>query len=145
MYEGTNASKITALILNAPFFDFNDTKIKEFLLENIIVPIGKIAPKFVIKEGKKELYENNYYTDILSRYYFDQERKICHPSHIFAGWIKAISKYHRIIQSKNIQINIPILVLTSATTNKTCNGVQDGDCVLDVDEIKTYSKKLDLI
>tara|TARA_B110000483_G_scaffold80470_1_gene100104 strand:- start:3074 stop:4153 length:1080 start_codon:yes stop_codon:yes gene_type:complete len=140
--EGKNASKISKLILNAPFFDFNDSDLKEFILESIISTIGKFAPKFLVKEGKNKLHNPDYYKDILSRYYFEQNKKLTYPSHVFAGWIRAVSIYHKKIQKKQIKLRIPVLVLTSSTSMRRCSGEQKGDCVLDVIEMKRISKNI---
>ena len=142
LHEGKKAHHIDKLILNAPFFDFHDSNIMEIIIKNVLTNIGKILPKFVIREGKNQLSSPEKYKDILSRYYFDQNRKITYPNHTFAGWINAVATYHQKIQKKQIKLDIPILVLMSSTSKNTCKGEQNGDCVLDVTEIKKYSRNL---
>lgn len=142
LHEGKNRNKVSKLILNAPFFDFYDSDLKEFMLESIISSIAKVVPRFVVRQGKNELYSPDYYKGILSRYFFEQNKKLTYPSHVFAGWVRAVSIYHKKIQKNQIKVKVPVLVLTSSTSMKGCSGEQNGDCVLDVNETKKFAKNI---
>lgn len=140
--EGKYKDRLNALVLNAPFFDFYDSSFKEFFLQHIVPLIAKGIPGFVLQYGNDQhISEPDYYQDLLSRYYFDQNRKLTYPKHVFAGLIRAVSKYHKKIQNKEIQIKIPILVQVSKHSSMSCDGPEHKtDCVLDVSEIKKYSQ-----
>lgn len=142
MHEGKHKDKINGVVLNSPFFDFHDSSMNEFILKNLIPIIALVSPRFVVKSGENELTGPDYFKDVLSRYHFNQNKKLTYPYHVFAGWINTVAKYHTKVQMQKIQIRMPILVLMSSKTNDTCKGVQDGDCVLDVQEIKKYASTL---
>tara|TARA_A100000164_G_scaffold268535_1_gene240439 strand:- start:743 stop:1846 length:1104 start_codon:yes stop_codon:yes gene_type:complete len=138
--RGTYKKKINGLILNSPFFDLNDSPFMEWILKNIIYYLGIINPKFQLS-GNDNTQWNATSEETLERFYFNPEYKLRGNSPIYAGWIKAVHYYQNKIHNREININVPAIVLYSNKTLKY--PVQDdGDNVLDVNEINKYSNYL---
>jgi alpha-beta hydrolase superfamily lysophospholipase len=138
--KGEYRDKINGLILNAPFFDFNDSIFNEFLLKHIVSRIGYFFPRFKLKKYNPNKYNANS-EEIYERFYFNDNYKLRGGSPVYAGWIYTINKHQELIKNKNISLDIPILVIYS---DKTIAGnKQDkGDNTLDMSEINKYSDYL---
>ena len=139
-YDGFYREKITGLILNSPFFDFNECFIKNIILKNLIYYIGVYYPTFqIIKENENKI--NNNSIDILKRFYFEPEYKLCHNGPVTAGWVKTIIDYQKFIKDKNLDIKIPILCLYSSK-NVINNSIEKGDDILNINDISKYVDNL---
>jgi len=138
MNNGKYNNIFDGLILNSPFFDFNDTDINEFIIKYIFYYIPLISPTFVAKSGSNKVSNNGYGKTILQRYYFNQNYKLTYPSHIFGTFLQNATYYQNKIKTNKINISKPILVLYSEQSGIQCN--DNTDCILDINEIEKYSK-----
>ena len=134
--KGLYRSLINKLILNSPFFDFFESKLMKFLLNYPIYYLGYLFPKLKLTENKKLC--DPYAMDILNRYYFNDEVKNINYSDKYAGFIYTLVDNFKLIHNKEININIPILVLCSDKSYKNSK-IYKHDSVLDVEDIKKYS------
>lgn len=133
-------NNIQGLILNSPFFSFNQNIIESFFINYLIFYLGYFIPKLQVKYFDSE-YKNYNSFEILTRFFFEEKFKLTgHPA-IYAGWIRTIIENQLIIQNNFLNISIPIIVFHS---NKTIteNEQKKGDCVLNIEDIKKYSLNL---
>ena len=136
--------KIDALILNAPFFEFN----ANWFSRNITIPmiriVAKLFPKFKLplrlsSNNAISLHENekgewNYNTDF----------KPLKGFNIYAGWMGTVFHHQKIIQN-GIDLKIPVLVLASDKHTYSTSWIEEAhfsDSVLNTDRIIKFSKKL---
>ena len=143
-YEGDYKSKITKLILNSPFLDFNNSCIEEFYLKTIGQIIGYFFPLSCLNKSKLDNSFPSWINDSISKELqtndlienINVKKSIVNVSGKYNGWMYAVRHYHLLIQNRMINLNIPIYVFQS---NK--NGV-GGDNTLNVSEISKYSSLL---
>lgn len=135
---------IKALILNSPFLDMNLSHFEESTLVPIVSAISNIAKNIKIPQGDS----NTYAQSLLSKYHgewdYNTDWKMEISPAVTSGWIGAIHKSQRFLQ-KGVNIDVPILLLHS---DKSVGGGgwspehNNGDGVLDVNDISKYGRKL---
>ena len=138
--ESSYKDKISGLILNSPFFSFNQSISENFFLNYLVYYLGIIYPKYQIRYLDIN-QKNSNSLEIFKRFYFESKYKLLHIPIIYAGWITAIIYYHSIIQNNFIDLQLPIAVFHSDKSIAE-NQEGSGDSVLNVNDIKKYSKNL---
>ena len=141
MNKSIHKDKINGIILNSPFFELNDkvyTQIEIYIMKNILYYFGYIYPNAIISAEDYKI-SNDYAKTILDRYYFNTKLKTAHQNFITVGWLKECLYYQNLIQTKKINIQIPILVLCSDKSSTNSNS-RCGDSVLNISDIEKYSK-----
>ena len=139
---------VDALVLNSPFLDWNMSG----FMENILVPCVSFAGIFAkrLKVMGEEDEVRSYAQSLLTQYHgewdYDTNVKMPkgHPKR--AGWIRAINRGQKHAR-RGKDITCPILVMSSDTTITEGDGHWEepyhrADVVLDVKDIKKYSKRL---
>jgi alpha-beta hydrolase superfamily lysophospholipase len=138
--ESSHKEKISGVILNSPFFSFNQSIAENFFMNYLVYYLGIMYPKFQIRYLDFQ-QKNSNSLEIFKRFYFESKYKLMHIPIIYAGWITTIIYYHSIVQNNFIDLTIPILVFHSdKSIEENKEGV--GDSVLNVNDIKKYSKNL---
>ena len=140
MNEGKYKNIFNGLILNSPFFDFYGSDLEEFMIKYIFYYIAYIFPTFVASSGSNKIYKVPFYKNMLKRYHFNQNYKLTYPSHVFVSYLQNAAYQQNRIQNNKINISKPILVLHSEKSTRWPECNDNTDCVLDVNEIKKYSK-----
>ena len=143
-HEGIYKSKITKLILNSPFLDFNNSCLEEIYLKTIGQFVGYFFPLTCLNATKidnsyPKWMNENISKDLQTTEFnevMNSTHSIVNVSGKYYGWMYATRHYHWLIQNNYIKLNIPIHVFRS---NKTGIG---GDNTLDTTEIKNYSSLL---
>jgi len=135
---------ISALILNSPFFDQNQS----WFMEKIVIPIvsffAPIIPNVKIKQGLSIAYAESLLKSYKGEWEYDTTMKLVQSPPITLSWLRAIYKGQSKIH-KGFELNIPTLVLRS---DKSSNSPEFdsmtscSDVVLDVNDIQTYADKL---
>jgi alpha-beta hydrolase superfamily lysophospholipase len=141
--HGQHASQFQKLILNGPFLNWNKGW-QNILLHNIVwVPLTwqlnqqqvsfcqnffSFNPLFEAAPGGKP---NEYTIELRKHYAFDFAYKYNKEIPVQAGWIRAVSEVMSEIQSNNIKLNIPMLLLYG-----------EQDSVLNPVDMTTYGPML---
>ncbi|MDO5571592.1 MAG: alpha/beta hydrolase [Bacteroidales bacterium] len=139
-----NNLKIDALILNSPFLDMNLGWFKENILIPIVSFLGKWFPNIKIPQGSSSAYAESLLKEYNGEWNYNTDWKYIISPSVTAGWIRAIHLGQNLIQ-KGLDIPIPVLVMFSDKSvygDKWNDDFNNGDSVLDVDDIEKYGKKL---
>lgn len=142
--EHQNSTTFSSLILNSPFFDMNLSSFREWVL----VPFGEISgaffPDVEIQGDFPAFYSQSIYKEYFGEwdYRIDYKPIVAPPTTL--SWVRAIRQAQKTIQA-GISITQPVLVLHSDKTirDKSWSAAFfNADAVLDVEDIKLYSKSL---
>lgn len=141
--KGTNLP-VKALILNSPFFDFNEN----WFNENIAVPtvslMGKVFKNAILKAGKSTSYSQSLLRNHHGEWSYDLKKKRPGSADKRWSWIGAIHYGHVKVQ-KGLHIACPVLSMHSdrSVMGEEWNPkFQLSDGVLDVKDIDKYSRSL---
>lgn len=141
---GNKYPEIKALILNSPFMDFNLSNTQEEYLLPIVSMLSSIFPNISISQNSSDAYSKSLLNGYHGEWSYNTDWKIPLSPDVTIGWLGAIYKAQKHLQ-KGVNINIPILLMRSS---KSVYGdswnveFNKGDCVLNVNEISTYGKRL---
>lgn len=147
LYTHYNNKKgfIKGLILNSPFFEFNNTPMLMALIP-LISSIGKMFPNINSPEGLKRGYAESLHKDFYGEWDFNLNWKPIEGFGLNLGWINAIHSAQKELQ-KGLQINCPVLVMYSDKSVKPGDfneAMLSADAVLNVEHIAKYAKVLGL-
>ncbi|MBC8321559.1 MAG: alpha/beta hydrolase [Bacteroidetes bacterium] len=137
-------NRVNALILNSPFFDFNKPAWFKKTVMPLVGSIGLRFPNLPSPEGLKEGYVKSIHDSYHGEWDFNLDYKPLLGFKINLGWIAAIYWAQKNLQS-GLEINCPVLVMYSSKSSppgKYNTLMHTSDSVLDVDDIKRYSKGL---
>ncbi|MDD2797765.1 MAG: alpha/beta hydrolase [Bacteroidales bacterium] len=136
--------KFDAMILNSPFFDFNENWFNENVAVPAVSSLGKLLPNMIIKAGTSTAYGESLHQKYHGEWSYDLNKKLLASGDKHWCWIRAIQ--HAQLKVKHgLNIQCPILSLSSdkSIRGETWNNdFQTADAVLDVKDIQLYSKNL---
>lgn len=141
---GENKSDVDALILNSPFMDMNLSKVLEEYVLSVVVAISEYFPRISITQGSNDAYAQSLLKQYHGEWEYNTEWKLPLSPAITSGWLGAIDNAQNELQ-KGVNIGVPILLMRSS---KSVYGgawspeFNNGDSVLDVNEISCYGRKL---
>jgi alpha-beta hydrolase superfamily lysophospholipase len=142
--EHQNSTNFTSLVLNSPFFDMN----LNIIMENMVTPMGELLGEFFpetkLSSDLPIYYFQSIHKDYNGEWDFDLNLKPIISPDITLGWIRAIRQGQKTIQA-GITISQPVLVLHSDKSilpHKWSDDLFKVDAVLDIEDIKKYSKKI---
>lgn len=135
---------ISALVLNAPWLEFQGTAFLRIPMKGIMEALSR-------NHGRRKLVlpEFDQYWRSLSNEaegHWDIHR-LWRPRFAFpstAAWMKTVLEAHASV-AKGLQLTLPILVLTSASSHLSAGygaHMQDSDTVLDVHQVRVRALKL---
>jgi alpha-beta hydrolase superfamily lysophospholipase len=135
----------TALVLNSPFFEFNEGWLsREVLLDLVTGTIARTHPYGVIPGAVSDLYGQSLHHAHHGEWDYRLEWKPLEGLPARAGWVAAIHRAHRELQA-GIDVGVPVLVMTSARSIKAKRWTDDllrADAVLDVAHMRAYAPGL---
>lgn len=144
MVRKGRSGKICGVICNSPFYNFNLPKIQKIFLPiisffgrifpNAQLPVSPFSPLYGISLHKSEKGEWDY--DLRLKPHEPKETKLSFVSAIYRA--QRYLRHHRMIQ-------VPFLILCSERSSRPeewCEEVKNTDIILDVNDIKSYGKKL---
>ncbi len=135
---------IDLLILNSPFFEFNIPPILKKTFLPLMTSLGKTFPGLASPVGLDKGYGCSIHRNHYGTWDYDQTLKPDAGFKIHAGWIRAIHLAQVKLQ-QGLDIPCPVLVMHSAKSVKPGNyrpEMQGADSVLNIEEIKAFSKGL---
>lgn len=141
--RGRYASKISLLVLNSPFFEFNVSFLKKQALL-VVSTILKPLPYLSLKGALSPLYAQSVHQGYKGEWNFNLEWKPIEGFPSYFRWMNAIWRAHKQVH-KGLLIQCPVLVMHSKHSSypKEWNeDIHKTDVVLNVSHIKKYGKRL---
>lgn len=139
-------ARVSGLILNSPFLDWNFSWWMEEVLLPVVSFLGKYWPNWIVSG---EPGNPNYAFSLLQAYKgewtFRTDWKMPYGHAKRAGWIRAIQEAQQSLQ-KGKQLPCPVLLLSS--NRSLPEGIawdeayRTADIVLDVNDIRDYGQRL---
>lgn len=143
MNNGIEKKLIDGLILNSPFFDFNQskfTKAYSLLLAKLFSNFSNYAN---IKGALPPVYSESIHKDFNGEWDFNLDWKPITGFPTYFKWVVAISNAQKKLDKSNI--TVPILVIHSSGSLKLTRHSKEAmsnDLVLNIEDIKRVGKKL---
>ncbi|ALU24898.1 alpha/beta hydrolase [Myroides odoratimimus] len=141
---GLLKERLSGLILNSPFFDFNvPFYVKPFM--------GSVARSKVSKdifanaEQMPELYGKTLHKDHEGEWEYKKEWKPINPFAVYYSWILAVQHTQELIQEVVLHEDFPILLMysdKSGSTSKWTATSMTSDIVLNVKDIEKIGSKI---
>jgi alpha-beta hydrolase superfamily lysophospholipase len=132
----TYRSRVSAVVLNSPFFDFNASPSTKRGLR-LLGALGGLAPFLSIKPITP-IYAQSLLRDYHGEWLFDTRLKPVHGFPVYFGWLRAIQRAQTQVRN-GLAIACPVLVMHS---DKSVDGeawtpdFQAGDGVLNVADMR---------
>lgn len=136
---------INGLILNSPFLDWNLSKFQESILVPLVSKLKPILKKIKISQGGGTDYSQSLLKKHHGEWDYNTNWKLEKSPDVSIGWISAIQNAQHKLQSKDVNIDKPVLLLHSDKSvggNSRTEEYNNGDAVLDVNDISKYGKHL---
>jgi alpha-beta hydrolase superfamily lysophospholipase len=143
MNSGTERSRIDGLMLNSPFFDFNQTKFEKSISYFVAKNISKIFPYSKIDGALSPAYAQSIHKDFYGEWDFNKDWKPIKGFPTFFKWVMAITEAQKKLADSNI--TVPILILHSSESLKLSRFTKEAmskDIVLNVEDIKRVGLNL---
>ncbi len=140
--KGERRDKISKLILNSPFFEFNSPLLVKKLAPKVARIICNGAPYANVKGVVSEIYPKSLHKEHGGEWDFDTKYKPIEGYPAYLAWINAINRAQQEI-IRNC-ITAPVLVMYSASSfiAKEGDDVSKSDIVLNVSDIKRVGKRV---
>ena len=132
-----------ALVLNSPFFEFNQSRVVRKLLP-LVAWVGKYMPEIKVAGGFTEEYGKYLHQACLGEWDYDLTWKPHVAPRVNLGWVRAIYKAQRELM-KPFSVNAPFLILhseKSVTDIKDKEQIQTRDSILNVEDIKRIARNI---
>ncbi|WP_029902166.1 alpha/beta hydrolase [Prevotella sp. 10(H)] len=141
--DHADSNLFDALILNSPFFDFNQSKLEKFFIP-IAAFFGRLMPNVTIAGGFSEEYGKSIHKSYRGEWNYDLKWKPNVAPKINLGWLRAIHLGQKQLR-KVFHIPRPILVLHSAHSvdnMKDEKQVSTRDAILNVKDIDRIARNI---
>ncbi len=136
---------IRAFVLNSPFLEWNLSSTQKDVLIPIVRAVAPALRNVRISNGDSSAYAESLLKDYHGEWEYNTDWKTIYPEKVSTSWLAAIDKGHSQVQKADPQIQVPILLMHS---DKSVYGeewtpdFQQGDAVLNVEDISRYGKAL---
>jgi alpha-beta hydrolase superfamily lysophospholipase len=128
--RGDRHDRISALVLNSPFFDFRAPASRRRQL-TIACTLGRFLPYLNNPKALTPAYPKSLHKDYAGEWNFDLRCKPIEGFPAYFGWLRAVRAGHRRVQAK-LDIRCPVLSMHS----------DESDIVLDWHHVARYSPRL---
>lgn len=138
-----DSNRFDGLILNSPFYEFNQSKFIKLLIPFISF-IGRFIPGATIPGGFSEEYGKSIHKSYFGEWEYKLEWKPNLAPKINLGWLRAIHKGQKELK-KTFHISKPVLVMhsaKSANNPEDINQIHDSDAILKVKDIERISHNI---
>lgn len=143
MNDGTERNRIDGLILNAPFFDFNQKKLAKLVGPFAARIISKISVYSKINGALSPVYAQSIHKDFYGEWDFNLDWKPIKGFPTYFKWVAAIGKAQKKLDHSNI--TVPILILHSSGSlkiSKFSKEAMSNDIVLNIEDMKRVGLQL---
>lgn len=140
---GKNKDLIKAIILNSPFFEFNEPPIVRMGIP-LVSALSKIVPFSNSQSALNPVYARSLHKEYQGEWEFDWKLKPVKGFPAYFAWLGAIKKGQDKIK-KGLGLKIPVLLLHSSDSFKPrewSERVQKADTVLNVEDMIKYGPRL---
>jgi alpha-beta hydrolase superfamily lysophospholipase len=142
---GRKRDCITALVLNSPFFDFNEPSLIKAGAPFLGKIISKISPFARIRDYSLPVYAKSLHKDYYGEWDFNPDWKPLEEGYpVYFSWLNAVGKGFTLIK-RHSKILVPVLVLHSSSSAKYKVWNQkllEVDGVLNIKDIERISHGL---
>lgn len=141
--RGERRDRLSAVVLNSPFFEFAISTAQRFML-SIALLLGGVAPWLADKKGLPPEYGESLHSSARGEWTYDLRWKPIRGFPTYFGWARAIKAGHREVHA-GLSIQVPVLVLHSDVSDNRKEWHDTNfsrDIVLDVAHMRAYSDKL---
>jgi len=142
--DNTGIGLYDGLILNSPFYEFNQSKPVRMMLP-LISFLGGIIPSPCVSGGFTEQYGHQLHKKYSGDWDYDLEWKPNIAPKVNLGWIRAIHQAQRELKKK-FRIEEPVLVMHSAKSVEDMENLQQirtRDAILNVEHIKQIAGNIE--
>jgi alpha-beta hydrolase superfamily lysophospholipase len=137
------AGIVDAVVLNSPWFDLNAPWFRRVVSTRLIDALGPLQPQRVVAAGSGA-YSRRLHVSNGGRWEYDLGLKFPTGIPARAGWLRAVRRGHARL-ARGLQIDVPVLVCTAATSGPSREDNPDldrQDTVLDVEHIAARAPRL---
>ncbi|MFB9052500.1 alpha/beta hydrolase [Formosa undariae] len=143
MNSGKERHLVDGLILNSPFFDFNQTKLEKYISQCVAKMASKISSYAKVNGVLTPAYAKSIHKDYFGEWDFNLDWKPIKGFPTYFKWVLAIAAAQQSLVHSNIQV--PVLVMHSSgsiKTSKFSKQALSNDIVLNIEDIKRIGKTL---
>ena len=143
MYADARPDRVTALVLNSPWFDLRGSWSDRTLVTQAIYALGQIAPRLVVHRLGQG-YGRALHRDTGGEWDYDLAWKPYRGFPVRAGWLAAIRRGHRRL-GRGLAVRCPVLLCTSGRTGPDGGEAAvmlSTDPILDVAHMHARAPKL---
>ncbi|MGV3709248.1 MAG: alpha/beta hydrolase [Gemmatimonas sp.] len=142
-HRGEHRDKLSAVVLNSPFFEFAIAALERAKL-SVALLIGRVAPWLNDPKGLPPQYGQSIHQSERGEWDYELRWKPIRGFPTYFGWARAIRQGHRDVQ-RGLSIQVPVLVLhsdASGAVREWSDECFHRDIVLDVADMRAYSAGL---
>lgn len=143
MNYGKEKNLVSGLILNAPFLDFNKTKIDKSISIFFAKLIASVSDYAKIDGVLSPAYAQSIHKDYYGEWDFNLEWKPIKGFSTYFKWVVAIARAQKRLEKSDIQV--PVLVMHSSGSIKISKFTKEAmyhDIVLNIEDIQRVGEKL---
>ena len=143
MNWGDERARISGLILNSPFFDFNLSYFEKITSRIGARILSSVSTYSNVKNALSPAYAESIHKDYYGQWDFNLDWKPINGSPAYFKWIVAIDKAQKRLQKSSI--SVPVLVMHSSGSIKMSKysiEALSNDTVLNVEDIKRVGASL---
>ena len=143
MYAHSHPDRVTALVLNSPWFDLRGSWSDRTLVTQAVYVLGRITPRAVVHTMGGD-YGRALHQTTGGEWDYDLAWKPTNGFPVRAGWLAAIRRGHRRI-GRGLAVRCPVLACTSDRTGPDGGAAAvmlSTDAVLDVAHMHARAPKL---
>lgn len=134
---------VTALVLNSPFLDWNQSGFQEKVLIPLVRFVSPLMKGTKIPQGSSTAYSHSLLKQYGGEWEYRTDWKMEISPAVEASWIAAIDKGHARVHKA--RIDVPVLLMHSdstVTSTDSPDAYSRKDAVLDVADISRYGRSL---
>ncbi|MDX1774672.1 alpha/beta hydrolase [Oceanihabitans sediminis] len=143
MNYGKEKNRVSGLILNAPFLDFNKTKIDKSISIFFAKLIASVSDYAKIDGVLSPAYAQSIHKDYYGEWDFNLAWKPIKGFSTYFKWVVAIARAQKRLEKSDIQV--PVLVMHSSRSIKISKFTKEAmyhDIVLNIEDIQRVGEKL---
>ncbi|MEV0893124.1 alpha/beta hydrolase [Promicromonospora sp. NPDC050262] len=143
MYANARPDRVSALVLNSPWFDLKGSWSDRTLVTQAVYVLGRVSPRLVVSR-LGEGYGRALHVTSGGEWEYDLRWKPYAGFPVRAGWLAAIRRGHRAV-GRGLSVQCPVLVCTSGRTGSDAGEVAEQlgtDVVLDVAHMHARAPRL---
>ncbi|MFD7021389.1 alpha/beta hydrolase [Promicromonospora sukumoe] len=143
MYANARPDRVTALVLNSPWFDLKGSWSDRTLVTQAVYVLGRVSPRLVVSR-LGEGYGRALHVTSGGEWEYDLRWKPYAGFPVRAGWLAAIRRGHRAV-GRGLAVRCPVLVCTSGRTGSDAGEIAEQlgtDVVLDVAHMHARAPRL---